>query len=65
MRTGVRLNIGIMGTKQLFGTVDGQSFSHIHMLTTTIVALTRITLSILVGQNTTLSLHHTGAGIVF
>ena len=58
LSTGMRLHVGITGTKQLLGTVNGQLLHHIHMLAATIITLARITLGILVGQHAALGSHY-------
>ncbi|MBA7672208.1 hypothetical protein ES703_80382 [subsurface metagenome] len=45
----VRLDISMLSMKQLFSSLDSQTFYYIHIFTATIVTLFRITLSIFVG----------------
>ena len=47
---GVRLHVGVGGTEQLFGALDGQGFNHIHILATAVVTLARVAFGVLVGQ---------------
>jgi hypothetical protein len=62
---GVRLHVGVFGTKQLLHAVDGQLLDHVHVFTATVKTLGRIAFSVLVGQLGALGFHHCGAGIVF
>ena len=54
-RTGVRLNIGVLGTKQRASAVDGELFGFVHHFATAVVTPARITFGVLVGQNAALS----------
>ena len=60
----MRLHVGVGGTEQLFGALDGQGFDHIHILATTVVTLGGVTFGVLVGQLGALGFHDTGAGVV-
>ncbi|MNN20665.1 hypothetical protein D3C81_1339560 [compost metagenome] len=61
----VWLDVGITGTEQLLGAVDGQLLDHIDMLAAPVVTLARVAFGVLVGQFGALGLHHLGAGVVF
>ena len=65
LRTGVRLDIGELGPKQLLGAVAGQVFNHVDVLAPAVVTSARITLGVFVGQHATDRLHHRRAGVVF
>ncbi len=62
--TGVRLNVGVIGTEQLLGTVNGQLLNDIDILATTVVALARVAFGVLVGQDGPLRLHNRRTGVV-
>ncbi len=47
----VRLNVGILGTKEFFGPLPGQFFGHVYELATAIVAMFGVTLGVFVGQH--------------
>ena len=61
----MRLNVGIIGAEQLLRAIDRQLLGHIDVFTTTVVALARIALGVLVGQHRALGFHDPRAGIVF
>ena len=61
----MRLDVGVIGTEQLLGPVDGQLLDHINVLATAVVTLARITFGVLVGQAAALGFHHPLAGVVF
>ncbi|MNN20420.1 hypothetical protein D3C81_1336990 [compost metagenome] len=61
---GVRLHVGVGGTKQFLGALDGQGFDHVDVLTTAVVTLGRVAFSVLVGQLGALGFHDAGAGVV-
>src|SRR5690625_2690552 len=61
----VGLNVGIIGAKQCLGTLNGQAFALVYILTTAVVALAGVTFGVLIGQFGTLSRHHQRAGVVF
>ncbi len=65
LRTGMRLHVGIVGTEQLLGAVDGQLFDHVDVFAAAVVALAGISFGVLVGQYRPLRLQHPGAGVVF
>ncbi len=48
--TGMRLNIGILGTEDLLGTLNGNGLYFVDNLAAAIVTLARITLGVLVGK---------------
>ena len=60
----MRLHVGIVGTEQRTGPLNGQAFHHIDVLTAAVVALARIAFSVFVGELGALGLHHRAAGIV-
>ena len=62
---GVRLHVGVGGTKQFLGTVNGQLLGNIDKLATTVVALAGVAFGVFVGQHTALGFHHPRAGVVF
>ena len=64
-RTRVRLNIGIVCTKQCFGSLNGEHLGTVDKLTATVVALTRITLSVLIGQHRPLGFEDSWTRVVF
>ncbi|MNO71754.1 hypothetical protein D3C76_626770 [compost metagenome] len=65
LRTGVRLNVGVIGAEQFLGAVDGQLLNNVNVLATTVVTLAWVAFSVLVGQDRALSFHHRWAGVVF
>ncbi len=60
----MRLDVGVVGTEQLPGALDGQRLDLVHMLAATVVALARIALGVLVGQAAALRLHDALAAVV-
>ena len=60
----MRLHVGVIGTEQFLGAVNGQLFNNINVLAATVVALARIALGVLVGQYGALRLHDCRAGVV-
>jgi hypothetical protein len=50
----VRLNVGVSSTEELLCAFDGEAFSHVNEFTTTVVALARVALCVLVGEDGTL-----------
>ncbi len=64
LTAGVWLNVGVVGTKQLSGAVDGQLLDLVDVLATAVVTLAGIALCVLVGQTAALRLHHAFAGVV-
>ena len=63
--TGVGLHVGVFGSEELLGTVDGQGFRFVHVLAAPVPPLARVALGILVGQHAALDLHDGRAGEVF
>jgi len=51
LAAGDRLDVGVLGAEQLLGSPDGEPFSLVHELAAAVVASTRITLVVLVGQD--------------
>ncbi len=64
LTSGMRLNVGIVGTEQLSGAFDGQLLDLVDVLATAVVTLAGIALCVLVGQAAALRLHHAFAGVV-
>ena len=64
LRAGVGLDVGVGHAVQLLQAIDGQLLGDIDVLAATVVALARITLGILVGQNRTLGLEDARTGVV-
>ena len=65
LRSGVRLHVGIGGTKKTADAVDGHLLHLVHHLTTTVVTLAGIAFGIFVGQDGTHGAHHLVADKVF
>ena len=65
LRTGMRLDVGIVGTEQFLGAIDRQLLRDVHVLATAIVTFARVAFGVLVGQYGTLRLHDPRARIVF
>src|SRR5882757_6047848 len=61
----MRLHIGVSGTEQFLGAIDSELLDAIHMLTTTVIALARVALGILVREDRALRFEHPRTGIVF
>jgi hypothetical protein len=53
----VRLNVGELGAEERLHAVDGQLLDDVDMLAAAVVALARVALGILVGEDRTLRLH--------
>ncbi len=51
LRAGVRLNVGVLGSEDLLGTVACQIFNHVSEFAPAIVAASRIAFGILVGKD--------------
>ena len=49
--TGVGLYVGVLGTEQLLGALTGDVFHHVHGIAAAVVALARIALGVLVGED--------------
>ena len=58
--TGVGLHIGILGTKQFAGALNGDLLHHIHILAAAVVTLAGQTFGIFVGKHRAHSRHHSG-----
>jgi hypothetical protein len=61
LRSGMRLDIGVLGAEQLFGAINGQLLSYVDKLATTVIALRRIAFRVLVRQHGTLHFEHSFA----
>jgi hypothetical protein len=59
--TGVRLDVGELGAEEGLDPVDGQLLDNVNVLAAAVVALARVALGVLVGEDRALRLHH-GAG---
>ena len=51
LRAGVRLHVGVLGAKERLRAVDGQLLDAIHEFAAAVVALARIALGVLVGED--------------
>ena len=60
----MRLHVGIIGAKERLGALDGELLDDIHVFTTAVVTLARITLGVLVGQATALRFHYARTGVI-
>ena len=58
LSTRVGLDVGVLGAEQLLGAVDRQLLGDVDVLAAPVVALPRISLGVLVGQNRPLALEH-------
>ena len=65
LRAGMRLDVGIFGTEQRLGAVDGQLLGHVDEFAAAVIALAGIALGVFVGQLAALRFHHCRAGVVF
>ena len=63
--SGVWLYISPFGSEYLFYTVDSQLLAHIHYLAAAVITFAGVAFGILVGHNTSHSLHHLLANEVF
>ena len=54
LRTGMRLNVGIVGAEQLLGAIDRQLLRNIDVFTPAIITFAGIALRILVGEDAAL-----------
>ena len=61
----MRLNVGMLGAEQRFGTLDRQALDHIDAFATAIITGARISFRIFVGQYRTLRLKHRRTDEVF
>ena len=64
LRTGVRLDVGVVGAEQLLGAVDGQLLDDVDVFATAVVTLAWVAFGVLVGQYRALGFHHRWAGVV-
>ncbi len=64
LRTAMGLHIGMLRAKKLLSALSCQILHHVHILTTAIITLARVTLGIFIGQHTALRLHYGQAGKV-
>ena len=55
---GMRLHVGVLGRKQLLGTIDGQPLDFVDELAAAVVPLPRIALGVFVGQHAADRLEH-------
>ena len=58
LRAGMWLNVGVVGTEDVFGASYGQVLHNVHVFTATVVPTSRVTFSVFVGQYRSLSLKH-------
>ena len=63
--TGVRLHIGIFGTKEFFRPFNGQRLYFIHEFAAAIITFAGIAFGILIGEHTALGSEHSGTDNVF
>ncbi len=63
-RAGVRLDVGVIGLKQLLGARDSDIFNLVSIFLTAVVAPSWITFGILIGKDTAHGLQHASADIV-
>ena len=64
LRTGVRLDVGVVGTKHLTGTINRQLLNHINVLAAAVIALAGVPFGILVGQHRALSFNDRRGSVV-
>ena len=50
LRAAMRLDIGVVGVKKLFGAVAGNVFGYVHILAAAVITTSRITLGVFIGQ---------------
>jgi hypothetical protein len=65
LRAAVRLHVRVIGAKQLLRAIDRGLFDNVGPLATTVVALARITLGVLVREHRPGSLQHRFADEIF
>lgn len=65
LRTGVWLDIGVLGSEELFRSRDRQAFDDIHKLTATVVAATWIAFGVFVGEDCAGRFEDCGTGVIF
>ena len=56
LRAGVRLDVGVLGAEQRLGAVDGELLDDVDVLAAAVVALARVALGVLVGEDGALRL---------
>ena len=56
--SGVGLNVGVVAVEQLLDPLDGQTFGHVYILASAVVALARVAFSILVCKHRILDRLH-------
>ena len=61
----VGLDIGMIGSEEFLGALDGEALDHIDVLATAVPTAARVALGILIGEARALGLHHCLAGEVF
>ena len=61
----MRLYVGVVGTEECFGALNGEGFSGINILATAVVALAGVAFGVFVGEFGALGRHDLGAGVVF
>ena len=61
----MRLHIGGIRAKNLFGAVDGELLGHIDVFTAAVIAFAGIAFGVFVGELCALCLHHSRGGVVF
>ena len=65
LRTGMRLNVGVLRTEKLLRALAGDVLDHIHIFAAAVIAMSGIALGIFVRQMRTDRRHHCGAYEVF
>ena len=63
--TGVRLDVGMLGSEELFGPLDGEILHLVHILAAAIVARTGKPFGVFVCEMAAHGLHHGGRNKVF
>ena len=61
----MRLNVGMLGTEEFFGTVDSELLDDIDVFTSTIPTAAGVALGVFVGEERSLGFHHCGRGKIF
>ena len=62
---GVRLHVGVLGAKELFGAVAGKVLNYIGVLAAAVIALARVAFGVLVGEDGPHGLKHGARDEVF
>ena len=65
LRTGMWLHVGVLCAEQRLYAVDRKLLGHVHIFATAVIALTRISFGVFVGQLAALRFHHCRAGVIF